>query len=358
MKLTMSMMRRFGSLAWLPALLLMACCQTTAPLMSRPDTRGLQLQRRLIEDNFAGMDVRSGPGTVEGFRAGTRESVSAAWWGFDENDATSSLQASLDSGAKVILIPYMGTPWITQPLTLRSHSTVILQEGVEIISKRGSFQKEDNSLLALKDVENITLYGYGARLTMRKDDYRRAPYEKSEWRHAIELYGCTRISVLGLIVTSSGGDGVYLGRGTQTFNGDILLRDLTLRDHFRQGISVISAQDLRIENVEMSSTEGTPPSAGIDFEPNYPDEVFIRCLLKNCIIRSNAGPGVSVVLMKLDKASRGIDIRVEDSVVSNNPLSLLVGAGSAHGTIQFQNTRLHGIQLIWPPGSGVKIVGN
>jgi hypothetical protein len=44
--------------------------------------------------------------------------------------------------------------------------------------------------------------------------------------------------------------------------------------------------------------------------------------------------------------------------VSNNLVSLIVGAGSGHGTIEFQRTTLHGIQLIWPPGSGVKIKGN
>jgi hypothetical protein len=253
----------------------------------------------------------------------------------------------------------MGKPWLTEPLTLRSHSTIIIEEGAEILSKRGSFQGSDNSLLALKDLEDVTLYGYGAKLTMRKEDYRRAPYQKSEWRHAIELYGCARISVFGLTVASSGGDGVYLGRGSaRSFNGDVVLRDLTLRDHYRQGISVVSAQDLLIENVEMSLTEGTLPSAGIDFEPNYPDEIFVRCSLKNCVIRSNAGAGVSVVLDKLDTGSRDIDIRMQGCVVSNNLVSLIVGAGKGHGTIEFRNTALHGIQLIWPPGSGVKITGN
>lgn len=297
--------------------------------------------------------------TAPGVREGLGASVSAAWWGFDPEDATPALQACLDSGARTIVIPAMGRPWVTRPLSIRSHTTLVLQEGVQILSRKGDFRNGDSSLFTLKDVEDVAIYGYGARLTMRKVDYRQQPYKKSEWRHAIEMYGCSRISVLGLSAESSGGDGVYLGRGErQSFNSDVLLRDLLLRDHYRQGISVISAQDLRIENVEMSFTEGTPPSAGIDFEPNYSDERFVRCVLKRCLIHSNRGPGISAVLRKMDESSLDIDIRVEDSYVAGSPISLLVfGAGRVGGRIQFVNTALYGIQLVLS-GHRVEISGN
>jgi hypothetical protein len=339
--------------------LLFSSCGSVAPKVERPDPLGLQLQRQLVQDNFTGTDVRSDAQAAADFCAGLRDSVSAAWWGFEEGDSTSSLQACLDSGARVILIPDMGKPWITQPLSLRSHTTIILQEGAEILAKSGAFRRGDDSLLGLKDAEDVALYGYGARLAMRKDDYRKAPYEKSEWRHAIELYGCARVSVLGLSVDASGGDGVYLGRGSlQSYNSDVILKDLLLKNHHRQGISVISAQDLRIENVEMSFTEGTLPSAGIDFEPNYADERILRCTLKNCIIRANAGAGVLVNLHSLDQSSPDIDIRVEDSFIFDNFLSLLVtGAGKARGRVEFLNTVLRGIQLVWP-GPGLKVSGN
>jgi hypothetical protein len=316
------------------------------------------MQRGIVTDSFAGVDIRAASVAVSGFREGRRSSVSAAWWGFDAADATAALQASFDSGARVIVVPSMGRAWVTGPLALRSHTTLVLEEGVQIVSKEGGFQKSDNSLFALKNVEDVTIYGYGARVAMRKIDYRQSPYEKSEWRHAIEMYGCSRISVLGLTAESSGGDGIYLGRGEQSYTSDVLLRDLVLRDHYRQGISIISVQDLRVEKVEMSFTEGTPPSAGIDFEPNNPDERIVRCVLKDCVIHSNRGPAILVALRKLDGGSQDIDIRVEDSVISGSPLSLLVaGSGRAGGSITFVRTALNGLQLV-RPGSRVKITGN
>lgn len=349
---------KYALIAILPGVLLVACCPT-GPARSWPDPDGLQAQRALIEQSFARVDVRSDSRAVADFRNGQRDSVSAAWWGFDENDATHSLQACLDSGAKVVLIPAMGRPWVTEPLFPRSHTTIILQEGAVVVAKKGAFRGTGDALLSLKNVEDVALYGYGARLAMRKSDYRTKPYEKSEWRHAIELYGCARVSVLGLRVESSGGDGVYLGRGgPRTFNEHIVLRDLQLRDHHRQGISVISAQDLLIENVEMYLTWGTLPCAGIDFEPNGADERLVGCVLRNCSIRCNAGAGIQVYLKALNSTSRQIDIRVEDSYVSNLPFALMVfGAGKAQGRIDLLNTRLCGVKLIGP-GSGVKVTRN
>ena len=346
---------KYALIAILPGFLLVACCPS-GPAKSWPDPKGLQAQRALIEQSFAGVDVRPDSRAAADLRNGHRDNVSAAWWGFDENDATHSLQASLDSGARVVLIPAMGRPWATTTLFPRSHTTIILQEGAEVVAKKGAFRGKGDALFCLKDVEDVTLSGYGARLAMRKSDYLAKPYEKSEWRHAIELHGCARISVLGLKVESSGGDGVYLGRGgSRKFNEHIVLRDLQLRDHHRQGISVISAQDLLIENVEMYLTWGTLPCAGIDFEPNRADERLVGCALRNCSIRCNAGAGIQVYLKNFNATSRAIDIRVENSFVSNLPFALMVvGAGDAQGSIDFLNTRLFGAKLIGP-GSGVRV---
>jgi hypothetical protein len=347
-------LRPILALAVLSLLLAAAGCQGAPDARPEPDPGGLRIQRALIEESFAGTDPR---GAAPDSRAGDRESVSAAWWGFDPEDATSSLQAAFDSGARVILVPDMGRPWNTRPLSVRSNCTIIFQEGVELIAREGDFRKYDDVLIALKGVRNVTLYGYGARLAMRKAVYRRPPYERSEYRHALELGGCTGIAILGLSIESSGGDGVYLGRGEQTYNKDIVLRDLLLRDNYRQGISVISAEDLLVENVEMSFTEGTLPSAGIDFEPNYRDERFVRCVLRNCTIRGNFGPGICLALRNLDASSAAVDIRVEQSRVFDNLFSLVVfGAGRARGTLAFVSTDVSGVPLVFT-GSGVRITG-
>ena len=39
---------------------------------------------------------------------GKRTEASAAWWGFDENDATEALQSAINSGAEKLIVPNMG----------------------------------------------------------------------------------------------------------------------------------------------------------------------------------------------------------------------------------------------------------
>jgi hypothetical protein len=345
-------------IVFVAGLALAACCTLGNPLSSRPRSEGAASQKALISANFPGVDLRSDPRAVVAFRSGIRDAISAAWVGYDDKDDTAILQACFDSGARVVLVPAVDGPWITRPLSVGSHTTVIFQEGTQVLARKGAFQGGDDSLVSLNDARDVTITGYGARLLMRKSDYRKGPYRESQWRHGIEMSGCTDVSVLGLTVESSGGDGVYLGRGKQPFNKNVTLRDLVLRDNYRQGISVICAEDLLVENVEMSGTEGTLPSAGIDFEPNFSDERIVRCVLQNCLIRSNAGPGILVNLQKLAKDSGPIDISVRDSVVSNLPFALmLVRARGARGTVQLLRTTTCGLEIVGL-GSGVTLVRN
>jgi parallel beta-helix repeat protein len=59
---------------------------------------------------------------------------------------------------------------------------------------------------------NVTLSGK-ATLKMHKADYLKAPYAKSEHRHALNFYGCHNFTIEGLTVSGSGGDGIYIGQG-------------------------------------------------------------------------------------------------------------------------------------------------
>ena len=151
---------------------------------------------------------------------------------------------------------------------------------------------------------------------------------------------------------SSGGDGIYIGRsqesGSAFYCENIYIKDITLEDHHRQGISIISAQDLLIENVTITGTAGTPPQAGIDFEPNNRKERLIRCLIKNCTIESNRGPGILFYLGTLDADSEPISVRVEDSRIRWNGVSLWLGGVKENppGSIIFSGNKFGLIKRI------------
>lgn len=268
----------------------------------------------------------------------------ASWWGFDPEDSTEILQAAIDSGVERLIIDKMPSAWITRPLKLRSNLTIVFEDGVELVAKRGEFKGGGDSLLTIDDCDNVTLIGYGATLRMWKEDYANPKlYSKAEWRMAIAIHSSRNINIYGLKIRESGGDGIYLGtlKGKGP-NKNIHIKDVVCDGNYRQGISVISAENLLIENSILENTSGTAPQAGIDFEPNRPDEVLINCLMKNCIVRNNKGAGLQLYLANLNNSSKNISIRFENCKVIGNTNSVFLyltndTERAPDGIIEFEN---------------------
>lgn len=285
--------------------------------------------------------------------AGQRSLASAAWWGFDERDSTASLQAAIRSGARKLVVPNLGKPWIVTPLFLESDQEIVFEEGVVLMAREGAFLGKGDSLLTARDKENLTLRGPGASLVMRKQDYQTPPYEKAEWRNCLSLRGCRSIRVEGLRLAASGGDGIYIGRGSgvRIHCQDITIKDVICEDHHRQGISVITAQNLLIEGCTLRGTQGTAPQAGIDFEPNQPDEPLANCVVRDCVIEHNAGYGILLYLGSLRAESDPISIAVDHCQVRDNHQGTLAVLGAKHagnlrGRIRLQGNKLAGKQSL------------
>jgi len=239
--------------------------------------------------------------------------ANASWWGFNTTDVTDSLQAAIDSGAKTVFVPYMGSPWITRPVRLRGGQEIILEPGVVILAKRGEYKGRSDSLLKAEDQNDITIRGYGATLRMWKKDYQGPDYAKGEWRMTLAFIGCKRIRVEGLRCESSGGDGVYIGSNERNrWCEDVVIRDVICSDNYRQGISVISAVNLLIENCLLAKTSGTAPGSGIDLEPDLPEERLVNCVVRHCVMEDNEGHAILVYLKPLTKKSEPVSIRFEN----------------------------------------------
>ena len=249
-------------------------------------------------------------------------------------DATAVLQAAFDSDREEVVIGKAGSPWIVDPLFIRKPKKVVFEPGVELIAKRGAFKGKNDRLLTLVNVTNVTFVGNGATLRLWAEDYadpRR--YEKSEHRHAVALYGCANVTIENLNLVASGGDGVYIGASKP---GNLPCRDIVIRNcvcdaNRRQGISVISAENLLIENCVLKNTHGTAPKDGIDFEPNQPVNRFVNCVVRNCTFENNAGYSVEVALQHSDATTVPCDIVVENCRATGDlgaiKLRTRVGAG-------------------------------
>ena len=294
---------------------------------------------------------------IEEVKQGKRKVAYASWWGFDPEDATEALQAAIDSGAPKVVVENMGRPWIvSRTINLRSNQEIVFEKGVIVEAKKGAFLGKGDCLFLAALQRNITIIGYGAVLRMRKLDYTQPPYEKAEWRHALSIRSCENVRVFGLTLASSGGDGIYLGvakRGVP--NSNIHIKDVVCVDNYRQGISVISAENVLMENVVMRDTSGTPPMAGIDFEPNDPTEVLSNIVMRNCVVQNNSGDGFAFYLHNLNSASRPISIRLEGCRSIGNRRSVSISVGNSKektvsGVIEFVDCKFEGSE-----GAGIYI---
>ena len=271
-------------------------------------------------------------------------------WGFNEHDATECLQKAINSGEKKLLVDNVGKDWIIRPVFLRSGVELIFADGVTVRALSGAFKDRRDCLFALYGVTDVTLRGEGkVVLKMNKKDYQDpSSYARSEWRHTISLRGAERIRILNLTLQSSGGDGIYVGSG-KNLPGcrDIVLDSVICEDHHRQGMSVISAENLLAKNCKFNTTRGTPPQSGIDFEPNNAREWVINNVFENCEFCSNASRGVDIAIFNLKASSKPVSIVMRNCRISGNLTYGIAcrtnkGKDPVRGTIRFENCRISG----------------
>jgi len=282
------------------------------------------------------------PGKVAEVLAGVRTEADAAWWGFDPEDATRYLQAALDSGANRVVVPALDKPWVVEPLAInRDDLEVVFAQGAVVEARKGSFHGPNDVLLKIWNRRNIVLSGYGATLRMHKTDYWHPPYQRSEWRHALDMRGCTGVQVEGLTFRDSGGDGIYLsGTDRQPHVSGVTIRDVVCDGNHRQGMSVISAEDLLVERCDFSNTLGTAPMAGIDLEPNQPWQCLVNITIRNNLVLCNSQLGLHVWLSHLTRESRPVSILWESNVVRGGEIGIHVATlfdNGPGGQIRFQN---------------------
>ncbi len=280
---------------------------------------------------------------VQEVLAGKRATANAAWWGFNPMNATAALQAAIRSGAAKVIVPNVGKPWIVDPIFLESNQEIDLEPGVEIQARRGEFLGKTDMLFKLVDKTSVTLNGYGAVLSMHKEDYRKVPYSIAEWRSCLGIYGGWNIKIYGITCANSGGDGIYIAGGGRLFSKDIVIKDVVADNNYRQAISVISVDGLLIEGAVLRGTEGTKPGAGIDFEPNGPTDRLSRIVMKNCVIEKNQSYGIWVYTGMLAPDSQPVQIDIEGGTVGGNGAgALFVESRKARGAMSIRSVKLGG----------------
>lgn len=278
-------------------------------------------------------------------------SVNASTFGWNATNSTAAFVNAINSANDTIIIDLQASDWMINSTNFDTlqNKTIIFENGVNVVATPGAFNYIYATLMTFYEANNIKIIGYGATFKMQKAEY--IALNNSEYRHCIQLISCSNISVYGLKLMDSGGDGImlsnYTGIAYQRYCENVLLKDLWCDNNYRQGISIGSVQHLRVENCWFTNTVGTAPQGGVDIEPNHPYERLIDIVFDKCRFTGNAGGGILIVPISIDSTTLPMDVTFNNCYVANNgtnkyQISIYGYASGATGNVNFNKCMTDG----------------
>jgi hypothetical protein len=239
------------------------------------------------------------------------------------SNCTAWVQSALDTdNVGRIVIPAAAAPWQVGPLIIRKgNRTLVLEPGAELLAIEGGFHGDSDCLLTIEaSVSSLIVDARGATIRMRKLDYLPPRYTKAEWRMLLSIRGATGVTILGGKWVDAGGDGIYITSGEgSAVSHDVLLNGVVVTGAWRNGLSVISATNLRVVDSQFSETNGTNPQCGVDLEPNSPENRLQGIFFGNVTLTGNRRCGFSMGLYALVQSSAQFDVTVEHMRITDTP---------------------------------------
>lgn len=199
-------------------------------------------------------------------------------------DYTDYIQRAIDRHRKV-LFPNFPILINAKGLTISSNSIIVFGKNSKI--KLVPNDQAQYEMLRIHDVENISLYN--ANIEGDKHEHTGT---KGEWGMGISIRGAKNIKVFNSVVKYCWGDGIYLGITEKSSNNmNVTITNTFLDDNRRNGMSIIAAENLKVNNLVVANTHGTSPMAGIDIEPDTNTDVVKNLYFDDIISFNNATHG-------------------------------------------------------------------
>jgi hypothetical protein len=248
--------------------------------------------------------------------------IIASSLGYTATDATVAFQNAINTVVDTVIIDFVGNgEWIVKPSTFfnLANKKIIFEPSVQLIAMPGEYlESRSDCLLRLKYCDNVALIGHNTLFKMQK-----AEYTSGESRHCISLFDSDNITISNFRLTDSGGDGIYIvgERATKYYCENITIQNVLCDNNRRQGLSVISVQNLLVENCEFKNTKGTLPQAGVDLEPNEDLKGrLVNIVFRKCSFTQNDGSGIEIAPNNLTNMSPAISVQFDDCYLSQNHL--------------------------------------
>ena len=150
-----------------------------------------------------------------------------------------------------------------------------------------------------------------------------------------------RVTITGVTAKEMWGDGFYVEGAT-----DVALCSVVATHNRRQGLSIVEANRLLVTNSVFQQTRGTRPSAGIDIEPDHPEQKVANIRIEHSKFINNAGGGVMIA----GKRGTVADVEIVRNVFEEGRPILIENAPHVRSTAICDNRH---IGKVAPPQEGL-----
>ncbi|QOS90294.1 glycosyl hydrolase family 28-related protein [Peribacillus sp. JNUCC41] len=190
-------------------------------------------------------------------------------------------------------------------INLRDKITLKFEEGTTL--KTLPNNAESYEILRIHNVKNVSILGDVTLLGEREEHKGKT----GEWGIGISIRGSENVYIKNNTIQNFWGDGIYIGSTEQqNYSKNITIEKPIIKNNRRQGISVISAINLKIIDPVITNTNGTPPASGIDFEPNHPSEFLQGIKIINPTTEKNEGYGILFALSGFAGSNHPVSIEI------------------------------------------------
>lgn len=215
-------------------------------------------------------------------------------------DSSLAFGGVLEAGGFDIYIPagtYLVDPDTvdsTDHILIGSNTRIYCEPGVTVRIPDGGGLIANRGFMRFRDVENCVVVG-----NYSVWEYETKP-TADEQRHIWAIQGATNIVLRDLVSKKAGGDGFYVGAGAvNNYSQSIVLDNCRADNCRRQGLSIVSAIDLRADNFIGENITGTAPQSGIDIEPNVSTDELKGIRINSPVTRNCENYGIKAFINDL-----------------------------------------------------------
>lgn len=245
---------------------------------------------------------------------------------------TSDIQAAIDSASKnhvaVVYVP-AGTYMIDATKSLEMHSNVTLQLSSDATLKAIPNNKGSYRIIRFAYVNNASVIG--GNIVGERFQHKGTTGEDGM---GIYVKASRDIKIANLTVKDCWGDGIYLGDTASNIdNKNITIKNVRSTGNRRNGITIITGENINVNNCTVANTQGTAPSDGLDIEPNHKTNVLKNISVNNLTSSHNVGNGFEVCTKNLNQSGQSIGITINGLHDTGSKHGLYVSKYLVSGTV-------------------------